>query len=338
MVSSLLLGLVLVGAVVLFSVESQKGSKWVRAETASNSGINSQNLSLLEAGLASDNSFSSHGGGSINFLDDSVLVSDDGPGKDSSGEDLNLNTSDGQISVYVVREGDSLSQIARMFDVTVNTIIWANDMSHGDSIRPGQVLAILPVSGVRHAVESGDSLSSIAKKYQGNEEEIIQYNNLADGKVVAGEEIMVPYGSIPEPEKPAPSPTPKTDTGVAERGTGAVHAGYYLRPISGGVRTQGLHGYNAVDLASHHGAEIYASAGGVVSLSRTSGWNGGYGNYIVIDHPNGTQTLYSHLSRNAVHVGQSVSQGQVIGYMGSTGRSTGPHLHFEIRGGPTNPF
>ena len=116
-----------------------------------------------------------------------------------------------------------------------------------------------------------------------------------------------------------------------------TYSGYYLRPISGGTRTQGIHGFNAVDLAASVGTPIMASASGKVIISKNSGWNGGYGNYIVIEHPNGTQTLYAHASKVIVFSGQSVVQGQVIGYVGSTGRSTGAHVHFEIRGAK-NPF
>jgi len=111
-----------------------------------------------------------------------------------------------------------------------------------------------------------------------------------------------------------------------------------MRPLVGGVRTQGVHGYNGVDLGAAEGTPFMASAPGEVIVARASGWNGGYGQYIVIRHDNGTQTLYAHASGIVVGIGQRVVQGQVIGYVGSTGRSTGPHLHFEIRGGPRNPF
>ena len=116
--------------------------------------------------------------------------------------------------------------------------------------------------------------------------------------------------------------------------------GYYERPVTTCIKTQGIHGHNAVDLAaSNHqiGEPIRAAADGQVIVSRDSGWNGGYGEYIVIKHANGTQTLYGHLNATDVNVGDSVTQGEVIGAMGSTGDSTGPHLHFEIRGA-RNPF
>ena len=102
-------------------------------------------------------------------------------------------------------------------------------------------------------------------------------------------------------------------------------------------KTQGLHGYNGVDIGAPNGTPIIAAAGGSVVVSRNSGWNGGYGNYIVIKHENGTQTLYAHMSEIVVVSGQSIVQGQVVGSVGSTGKSTGSHLHFEVRGAK-NPF
>ena len=113
---------------------------------------------------------------------------------------------------------------------------------------------------------------------------------------------------------------------------GPSYEGYYIRPIYGGYKSQGLHGYNGVDLAGPLGTPVVAAASGDVIISRQGGWNGGYGNYIVIQHDNGTQTLYGHLRSNVAEVGWHVTQGQLIGYLGNTGRSTGAHLHFEVRG------
>ncbi len=261
------------------------------------------------------------GGAEIN-IEDGALVAD----TFYSGSDIVKPASD-QISVYVVREGDTLSQIADMFGVSINTIKWSNDFKQGSTISPGQVLVILPISGVQYEVKSGDTIASIAKKFSGDAEEILQFNGLESETLAVGESIIIPHGEIPA------SKTQTTKSGsVIATGSGATISGYFARPISGGTRTQGIHGYNGVDLASYYGAEIYASAGGEVIISREGGWNGGYGSYIVIRHSNGTQTLYAHLSQNLVGVGQQVAQGQVIGAMGSSGRSTGTHLHFEVRG------
>jgi len=110
-----------------------------------------------------------------------------------------------------------------------------------------------------------------------------------------------------------------------------------MRPIEGGRKSQKIHGYNAVDLANSCGTPVMAAASGDVLIGRGTGWNSGYGHYIVLVHPNGTQTLYAHLSENIATEGWHVTQGQVIGYMGTTGKSTGCHVHFEIRGAK-NPF
>jgi murein DD-endopeptidase MepM/ murein hydrolase activator NlpD len=108
--------------------------------------------------------------------------------------------------------------------------------------------------------------------------------------------------------------------------------------MPGAIITQGLHGWNGIDLGAARGTPIHAAAGGTVIVARSGGaWNGGYGNYVVITHSNGTQTLYGHMKSVIVSPGQGVSAGQVIGYEGSTGASTGPHLHFEVRGA-ANPF
>jgi murein DD-endopeptidase MepM/ murein hydrolase activator NlpD len=116
-----------------------------------------------------------------------------------------------------------------------------------------------------------------------------------------------------------------------------VYDGYYANPAPSARRSQKMHGANAVDLAAPIGTDIFAAAPGTVSVAKSTGWNYGYGQYIVITHPNGTQTVYAHLSNINVSVGQSVSRGQKIGDMGSTGNSTGPHVHFEVRGA-YNPF
>ncbi|MHB1118154.1 MAG: M23 family metallopeptidase, partial [Minisyncoccota bacterium] len=119
------------------------------------------------------------------------------------------------------------------------------------------------------------------------------------------------------------------------------YAGYYTNPLPAGHKTQGIHGYNGIDIGAPTGTPIYAAAGGTVIVSRfrtlSNPWFGGYGNYVIIEHPNGTQTLYGHMSAVYVAVGAHVDKGQPIGEVGSTGKSTGPHLHFEVRGAK-NPF
>lgn len=262
------------------------------------------------------------------MVQDDAIVAETGP-LGTNPPEIHRPNSD-QISVYVVREGDTLSQIAEMFNVTVNTIKWGNDLD-SSTVKEGQVLIILPISGVKHIVVKGETIESLAKKYKGSSEEIISYNNLEKGATLAvGSEIIIPDGEIYIPTTSS-SGTSSSKPALKDASS------FFARPIAGGKRTQGIHGYNAVDIAAPVGTEIKAAASGEVIISRNSGWNGGYGSYIVIKHSNGTQTLYAHNSKNFVSVGDTVSQGESIGVVGNTGKSTGPHLHFEVRGAK-NPF
>ncbi|MDD5068041.1 MAG: peptidoglycan DD-metalloendopeptidase family protein [Candidatus Pacebacteria bacterium] len=265
--------------------------------------------------------------GDISVEKDSLLPE---TGPSGSIADIEGSQSD-QISTYIVREGDTLPAIAKMFDVSVNTIVWANDIK-GGKIIPGETLVILPVSGVTYAIKEGDTLKTVAKKFNGDETEIIQFNDLPqDGTLLVGAEIIIPDGEI---DTPAPVSKPKSGTSRIVKGySGPKYAGYYIHPIIGGHKTQGLHGYNAVDIGTPIGTPVRATAAGTVIISKTYGWNGGYGQYVAIKHSNGTETLYAHLSKNLVKVGQRVEQGEEIALTGLTGKTTGPHLHYEVRGG-----
>ena len=112
---------------------------------------------------------------------------------------------------------------------------------------------------------------------------------------------------------------------------------YYLRPLRGGIKTQDLHGYNGIDFADVLGTPIYAAAAGEVILSKLDGWNDGYGAYLIIAHQNNTKTLYAHLNEIFAKEGEMVLQGDLIATLGNSGKTTGPHLHFEVRGAE-NPF
>ncbi len=287
---------------------------------------NLQNMPLLQATVSPFASASS-------TEDNLLIVEGTSLSKETFATTETKSSDEDLINLYVVHSGDTLPAIAKMFGVTVNTIKWANDLK-SNTITVGQTLVILPISGIKHVVKSGDTIASIAKLHKGDVDEIMQYNNLAVGaKLVVGDEIIVPDGE-------AITVYSGTTGSVRTTSSQPTYSGYYMRPIIGGVKTQGIHGHNGVDLASAYGANILASASGEVIISRNSGWNGGYGSYIVIKHSNGTQTLYAHLSGTAVSVGDSVKQGQVIGYMGKSGQvtgHTGVHLHFEIRGA-RNPF
>jgi LysM repeat protein len=283
---------------------------------------NSQNMNIL---VNSTVKFDENiGGGDINVVDGMVLVAESG----ISGTTLDIEKAEnaGQISVYEVREGDTISQIAAMFEVSVNTIRWANDLE--GTIQPGQKLVILPVTGLTHTVKSGGTIADVAEIYEADVTEIALFNGLDENvQLQPGDEIIVPHVDH------GGSQNSKSNNKFVSTGkTQSVSPGYYTNPVPGGIITQELHGYNGVDIAAAYNTPILAAAAGQVITSKQGGWNGGYGNYVVISHNNGTQTLYSHNSSNIVYVGQYVEKGEVIGYMGSTGRSTGNHLHFETRG------
>ena len=275
-------------------------------------------------------------------------------------------------NLYVVRQGDTISEIAESFGITTNTIRWANNLGK-KTLKVGQKLVILPVSGVVHTIKKGDTISEIAKKYEGDVDTILAYNKIDKEKLTTGEDITIPGGVIKAVAKPktvittskttgrvtvsggklrtvrSPSGLLEVTTGITYswkngvktsrlRGTGGPnYRNYYLRPISGWGKSRGLHGFNSVDFAAPQGTPILASASGKVIISKKSGWNGGYGKYVAIEHSNGTQTLYAHQNSVIVYKGQNVVQGQVIGYVGTTGNSSGNHLHFEVRGAK-NPF
>lgn len=297
---------------------------------------NSQTVALLEAAVNVDPK-KAMGGGDITVVDDSALLPDVGP----SGTIADVESSDhqGKVSLYVVRPGDTLPQIAKIFGVSVNTILWANDLGRNAVLRDGQTLVILPIDGVQHTVKKGDTIQSIAKKYGGKVTEILEFNDITnDGALLVGDVVIVPNGkeTIPEAQKSS------TSGGRARTiASSPSYIGYYTHPVPTGHKTQGIHGYNGVDYGAPTGTSVYAAAGGTVIISHfrtlSNPWFGGYGNYIVIEHSNGTQTLYGHLSAVYVATGVRVDKGQPIGEVGSTGKSTGPHLHFEVRGAK-NPF
>jgi murein DD-endopeptidase MepM/ murein hydrolase activator NlpD len=333
---------------------------------------NSQNMALLQASL-SPNTGAPPSSGDLSILSGTAILPETQEPFSNGNNYANQND---QISLYVVHKGDTLPAIAQMFGVTTNTIVWANDLKDG-KISVGEQLVILPISGIQYIVKSGDTLSGIVKKTNGNLDDILSYNNLqSDSKLSVGDTIFIPDGEMSADsesgggsDNSAVSPSGSNqntsviysdsynsfmpDTGYSKilSGPDSIPVGarcenypaldgYYLRPVTTCIKTQGIHGHNAVDLAAENhqiGQAIMAAADGEVIVSRDSGWNGGYGSYIVIKHDNGTETLYAHLSATDVQVGDEVTQGEVIGAMGSTGDSTGPHLHFEIRGA-RNPF
>jgi len=242
------------------------------------------------------------------------------------------------ISVHTVHSGETISDIATMYNVSVNTILWGNDLKKGEKLKEGDTLFILPVSGVKHEVEKGETLASIAKKYKVDMEIITGFNGLEKGAVLAiGDELVIPDAEMPNDAAKPSSGKPSSGSSSSTKWVDAK--GYFIHPLPQMKRrSQGPHGPGGrgIDMAAPTGTPIIAAASGTVILSR-DGYNGGYGGMIIVQHANGTKTLYAHMSKRATTTGAQVKQGEVIGYVGSTGRSTGPHLHFEVQGAK-NPF
>lgn len=295
--------------------------------------VNYKTLSVLDDKDASNTNVASY---NVNKYSDNkediFLEAEVGPMRTSTDEEL----IDGDnIQVYEVKKGDTLSQIAKIYNVSKNTIAWANDIKDGKA-KEGDILVILPISGVKHTIKKGDTLKTLAKKYNADISDISEFNNIKEDSVLSlGGDIIIPDGKM---SFDAPAIAKKTETKKQTKKIYAsAGAGYFVRPIIGGIRTQGIHGQNAVDIASPVGTPILAAAGGSVLVAKSSGYNGGYGKLIIISHGNGTQTVYAHMNNVYVSNGQTVSAGEQIGESGNSGKSTGPHLHFEIRGAE-NPF
>ena len=314
----------------LFSFLSSLVGENVSAQEtiATGTSYNSQTLPLLE--LTPTDALA---------IADNTLVPFVGP----SGSTADIDNQPGStaISTYVVQSGDTLSEIAVMFDVSVNTIVWANSLGTHPVIQPGETLVILPVSGINYTVKKGDTLASIVKKYGGDVTEVMEYNGLStDASIAIGDTIMIPDGELGGSSGSASETPTNFSNGTSPLipgSSGPAIPGYFACPVHGSWLSQGLHGHNAVDLALGVGNPIYAAADGTVIIGRTGGWNGGYGTYVVISHPNGTETLYAHARKLFVTAGEKVTQGDKIAEIGVTGETTGPHLHFEVRGA-ANPF
>ena len=236
------------------------------------------------------------------------------------------------IVAYVVLPGDTISTIAEEFEISVSTVLWENDLSAYSIIRPGDKLAILPQSGITHKIAKGETLSSIAKKYKIEEEKMLQANKLANGAVLTiGNKLIIPGGK----KVSYVSYKPASYTGFAairdavKAPNASPAAGNKMNWPTAGKRITQYYSWrhHAVDIANKTGTPIYAADSGTIEYA---GWGTGYGNQIVINHGGGKKTRYAHLSKFYVKKGNKVTKGQTIAAMGSTGWSTGPHVHFEV--------
>ncbi len=249
-----------------------------------------------------------------------------------------------RIEIYVVKKGDTPGGIAGRFGINLSTLYWANNLSAYSVIRLGQELKIPPVDGLIYTVKKGDTINNLAKIYRTDGERILAFNQLnAQEKLVPGAVIVIPGGK-PPPAPKAPA-QPKNLLVPVVSAPGSLPGGRFLWPVVASLSNSGryitqyfkwLH--SGLDIDGNYSNPIIAAEGGVVKLvhyGRT-----GYGYQVVVDHENGMMTRYAHFSKILVEPGQRVERGQILGMMGSTGRSTGTHLHFEvfINGKRVNPL
>ncbi len=235
-----------------------------------------------------------------------------------------------------VKSGETLASIAKEADISVDTIKWANNLK-GDTIKPGQKLKIPPITGVVHKVASGDNIYSIAKKYNTDAQKILNFpfNEFADldtFSLTVGQDLYVPDGVIEEEQPKYSQPV------FAQVQSGVRGSSNFIWPTTGIITQYPIWYHMALDIANNAMPAVLAADTGTVIFAGCIQW--GYGCHIIVDHGNGYQSLYGHLSALHVTAGQTVHKGQQMGNMGSTGRSTGTHLHFEIRSGGTllNPL
>lgn len=243
------------------------------------------------------------------------------------------------VRTYTVKSGDTLVEIARAHGVSMMTLWWANKLSDKDDLHRGQVLKIPPVSGLVLTVKAGDTLAAIAKEYGVSEAQILKTNGIADAQLVVGQILILP-GAKGEPiATPEPTKRPARSSGSGGGSAGSTRppktysGGSFRWPTTSRRVSQYFHyGHYGLDIDGSTGDPIWAAAGGTVTFA---GWKRNGGGYQVwIAHGSGLYTTYNHMSSVSVGRGQHVAKGQRVGRMGSTGYSSGSHLHFEVWKGP----
>jgi murein DD-endopeptidase MepM/ murein hydrolase activator NlpD len=233
------------------------------------------------------------------------------------------------IITYTVQPNDNVWSIAQGFGISAETILWANPSVERspDLLSVGQELIVLPVDGIYHTIEAGDTVDTLAKNFQTPAEKITSFelNGLEEPYILTpGQRIVIPDG---RKRIVVPNYYPMTRVGRPPAGA-PTGSGRFAWPTQGLLTQRYWSGHLGIDIGNRTGTPILAADAGYVVLAGRDTF--GYGNQVLIDHGNGYQTRYAHLNTVLVKAGQSVQKNQQIGTMGSTGRSTGPHLHFEV--------
>lgn len=259
---------------------------------------------------------------------------------DNDGYLLKINPQTGSASrigmtdyaVYTVESGETLSTIAAKYGLKVETIMWENNIGNANSITTGQKLVIPPVDGVSYTAAANDTLSTIAKKYSITTDAIIAQNGLSSETISKGQHLFLP-GAKPLAQPKVIAKTGTSTKVLNDSNNVPVVGKPFIYPTVGQLTQKFRAGHYAFDIANRDKPEVWAAADGVVIKASSGTYGGGYGNHVIIDHGDGLETLYAHLDHLTVKVGDKVTQGQVIGQMGNTGRvygATGIHLHWEV--------
>lgn len=344
-------------------ITSVMGQKTQAEETISKESKNVQNVPILDTSSIDPDVRNTSSNTDVNIVEGEALLP-----SDTQGTEAEVNSyfsSSESITTYKVKEGDTVGKIAAQFGISKNTILYANTDIKNNALKVGQTIIILPVDGVSYTVKKGDTMESIAKAHKADAKDIEEFNNISGSKgLKAGQVLIVPGGvavkKAEEPKKIAEKTTTKKTEEVTntepkeivenkpdkkeaspeEISSGNGITGDYIWPFPKGVGrvSQKLHDDNAYDFAAPKGTPIYAIQDGTVLIADGSGYNGGYGLYVVVNFDDGGQAIFGHMSKVVAQAGDVVSKGDIIGYVGSTGRSTGNHVHIGYRGGKANPY
>lgn len=329
--------ILVVAGVVFINVQTRD----VRAETFGQKSIlyslvavdDSQTIEVVEAGkrvistgtrlsYLSDTVLDSRAHIDLNYLNEAYVTPTTG-GETTPAPSVPKREA---IETYLVQEGDTLGEIAERFGLNLSTVLWANKLTFRSTIQPGQSLTILPRDGVVYQVSSGDTISRIAKRYGVDADQILAENKIASAdKLQIGQQLLIPGG---EPYQAAPRITAPVANLFTAPSKAVPAGGSWVWPTDWHTITQ-YYGWRhtGVDIDGDYTTYSYAARDGAVIYN---GWRGGYGLTVEIDHGDGYITRYAHHSKNLVSVGDYVTAGQAIARTGTTGRSTGTHLHFEV--------